>query len=358
MRDDFSMIDLNFRPQDMSSVISCLEVYKTDEEHFKPYISSNNLKSNDNENDKKQSENTNLDTILNNNQTFTLHQGKIIETYTYTNLISIEWSKDYEGTSGEARVSLPFHKKDLDHIYKGVRCCIKCDRYTENNSLEKPITETFVCFITDVKINQTSLQITLSSFDKLLEQKVQVNFSKMLRSQILKEVIKMSGFKPILNIKGLKDEVMDYTNINKSSSGTSEDGGTGDGKMSEEDITKLAKVVKYQGMGSNHDIKKGYNNLTKDHRGDCYDITAGLYYAYWYHLGIPVRDIVSPSSVSSSGTHHCCMIKKNGKWIFPPFYDSCTTLLKVSSEMKSGNYKVARETPSSGGTIPKYTYNK
>lgn len=222
------MIDLDFRPQDMSGTIACLEVYKTDEENFTPYVSSNNLKSITKEKEEEKNTPTNLDTILSNNETFTLHQGKVLETYTYNNLFSIEWSKDYDGVSGEARVTIPFHKQDLNYIYKGVRCLIRCDRYNYNEILTAPVSETFECFVTDVKISQNSLEISLSSFDKLLEQQVQVSFSQMLRSQIIKEVIKMSGFKPIINIKGLKDEVMDYTNVSSNKNNSNSDNSTGE----------------------------------------------------------------------------------------------------------------------------------
>lgn len=260
------MIDLDFRPQDMSGTIACLEVYKTDEENFTPYVSSNNLKSITKEKEEEKNTPTNLDTILSNNETFTLHQGKVLETYTYNNLFSIEWSKDYDGVSGEARVTIPFHKQDLNYIYKGVRCLIRCDRYNYNEILTAPVSETFECFVTDVKISQNSLEISLSSFDKLLEQQVQVSFSQMLRSQIIKEVIKMSGFKPIMNIKGLKDEVMDYTNISSSGSNSSSDSGTGEALFGNDCASTNAMSCMsgagygHAGTGKNFDdcCKKGY----------------------------------------------------------------------------------------------------
>ena len=128
----------------------------------------------------------------------------------------------------------------------------------------------------------------------------------------------------------------------------------GDGSMTDADITKLAKKVRYGGMGSGHDPEKGFKNLTVDHRGDCYDITAGLYYAYNFKVGIPARDIVSSSKHSKSRTHHCCQIQKNGSWVFPDFYKYCTTDLKVLSNMRNGDFDVAREPPSSDGSIPRY----
>lgn len=131
-------------------------------------------------------------------------------------------------------------------------------------------------------------------------------------------------------------------------------GVAGDGSMTEDQINALASKVKYVHMGSGHDPEKGFKNLTKDYKGDCYDITAGLYYAFNFKAGIKARDVAAASNSSRSGTHHCCQIEKNGEWIYPGFYDNCTRDLGVNSQMRAGKIDVTREPPSADGKIPGY----
>lgn len=66
---------------------------------------------------------------------------------------------------------------------------------------------------------------------KLLDQEKQFTFTKTKRSVILKEMIEAAGLKAKIDVTGLKDDVIDYTNV--SSSGSSGTTGIGDAEIDE-----------------------------------------------------------------------------------------------------------------------------
>lgn len=299
-----------------------------------------------------------LEKISDDRAGFILHQGEIIETHTYDTIFSTSWNSDYEGISSDGSISLPFHKDDLQYIYKGVRCLLKTKRFNNfDDKIEIDDSEGWLCFITDVSIDNNKLDLTLSGFEKLLEQENILSFTALRRSVILREVIKMAGLEPVIDTTGLPDEVINWSTEKQSDKENDQSSGgynvSGDGSWTEQMLDELAPQLKYAHLGSGHDPQKGYDIVTKNKAGDCYDVTAFAYYVYNFKIGIPCRDIVG-KGYGASGTHHVAMILKDGDWVFPSWYDKVTTNLKVTSGMKNGDYKVSREPPDSGGNIPAY----
>ena len=299
-----------------------------------------------------------LEKISDDRAGFILHQGEIIETHTYDTIFSTSWNSDYEGISSDGSISLPFHKEDLQYIYKGVRCLLKTKRFNNfDDKIEIDDSEGWLCFITDVSIDNNKLDLTLSGFEKLLEQENILSFTALRRSVILREVIKMAGLEPVIDTTGLPDEVINWSTEKQSDKENDQSGGgynvSGDGSWTEQMLEELAPQLKYEHLGSGHDPQKGYDIVTKNKAGDCYDVTAFAYYVYNFKIGIPCRDIVG-KGYGASGTHHVAMILKDGDWVFPSWYDKVTTNLKVTGGMKKGDYKVSREPPDSSGNIPAY----
>lgn len=300
-----------------------------------------------------------LEKISDDRTGFILHQGEIIETHTYDTIFSTSWNSDYEGISSDGSISLPFHKEDLQYIYKGVRCLLKTKRFGNfDDKIEIDDEDGWLCFITDVNIDNNKLELSLSGFEKLLEQENILSFTGLRRSVILREVIKMAGLEPVIDTTGLPDEIINWSTEKQSgkkdeNSGSGGYNVSGDGSWTEQMLEELAPQLKYAHLGSGHDPKKGYDIVTKNKAGDCYDVTAFAYYVYNFKIGIPCRDIVG-KGYGASGTHHVAMILKDGDWVFPSWYDKVTTNLKVTGGMKSGDYKVSREPPDSSGNIPAY----
>ena len=145
---------------------------------------------------------------------FTLHQGEIIETHTYDKIFSTNWNSDYEGMSSDGSITLPFHKEDLQYIYKGVRCLLKTGRFTYDTTDEQITvddSEGYLCFITDVNISGDKLDLSLCGYEKLLEQENILSFKNQRRSTILEEVIKMAGLVPVIDTTGLPDELINWS---------------------------------------------------------------------------------------------------------------------------------------------------
>lgn len=293
--------------------------------------------------------------ITNTGDGFHYHTGPVKEIKQYKDIYDVDWGDDYEGFNGEASLSIPYRKKDMQWLYKGVRCQLFVTRMINEND---PLTKSFLGFIKDISFSESGVDLQLVSYSILLETPLQLEYKQLPRSQILANVIKSAGLIPQVDPTGLKDELIDWSSVEStstSSSSTDSSGVTGDGSMTEDEINKLASKVRYVHMGSGHDPKKGFKNLTQDYKGDCYDITAGLYYAFNFKAGIKARDVVAKSNSSKSGTHHCCQIYKDGKWVWPAFYDHCTTNLGINSQMRAGKIDIAREPPNANGDIPPYT---
>lgn len=286
---------------------------------------------------------------------FILHQGEIKETHTYETIFDTSWNSDYEGMSSDGNITLPFHKDDLQYIYKGVRCLLKTKRFDNfDDKIEIDDNEGYLCFITDVNISGDKLELSLCGYEKLLEQENILSFQNQRRSTILEEIIKIAGLEPVIDTTGLADEIISWSTEKEddTNSSSGDYSVSGDGSWTEEDLEALAPQLKYEHLGSQHDPQKGYDIVTKNKAGDCYDVTAFAYYVYNFKIGIPCRDIVG-KGYGASGTHHVAMIQKDGQWIFPSWYEKVTTNLKVTSGMKEGDYKVSREPPTNG-QIPEY----
>ena len=328
-------------PKPFSGKKAVLEVYKTDEENFIPYTSPTNSNENNTteKNDEEETEET--EETSTNKEGYTLHQGEILETYYYKDLFNVEWNKDYEGLSGDGRVTIQFKKEDMDKIYKGVRCKLRVARYDYNEDTTTEYEDTYLCFITDVTYNTSGTEITLSAFEKLLEQEDQLEYTQMLRSKILEEVIKTAGLEPVIDTTGLPDDIIDWSSKsdNDSSSG-------GDGSMSWKECWEIAQTWHYGGWGSNHDPQKAWDTMgtTKGHNADCFDATAWLYYVINNKVkGYSARDVCGHGN-GKSGTHHVIQTKKSGgNWKFPEEYSGMAKGLGVTSAMRNGDYMVCRD---------------
>lgn len=293
---------------------------------------------------------------------FVLHQGEILETHTYDKIYSTNWNYDYEGIGSDGNITLPFHKEDLDYIYKGVRCLLKTKRFDNfDDKIEIDDSEGYLCFITDVNISDNKLDLSLCGYEKLLEQENILSFTNQRRSTILEEVIKMAGLVPIIDTTGLADDIISWSTEKNKDSSDSNGGNSGDfnvngdGSLTEEQVWEIAKTFHYAGIGTNHDPQKAWDMIgTKTGAsGDCYDITAWFYYVFNMKVGIPARDICYHSDYASSGSHHTIQLFKNGQWEDPSGYDDMTTNLKVIKSRDKTKDHVSREPPNNGN-IPPY----
>lgn len=228
-----------------------LEVYKTDEENFEPYTpkTSNDDSSDEKEKKKKKTEEETEkeeeeeeeEEPEENEEGFTLHQGEIQEIYYYPNLHTLSWNHDYEELSNNGSCEIPYHETDLKQCYLGVRLCLRAywEEYNETRVL-KELPEAILGFITEERFSNALTELTLSGMDKLTEKEYQFEFTQMKRSEIIIEMIKTAGLIPEVDVTGLQDDVIDYSNI--SSSEDDDEGGEFSGEVSG-DVKAMAKKV-------------------------------------------------------------------------------------------------------------------
>lgn len=210
-----------------------LEVYKTDEENFSPYVPNT---SNTPEAKEPESDDASVDE---NNEGFTLHQGEIQEIYYYRNLHSMGWDHDYEDMSNSGSCEIPYHETDLSQCYLGVRLLLRVDweEFNEKRVL-KELPPAIQGFITEERFSGGLTSLTLAGMDKTMDEEFQFEFTQMKRSDILIEMIKTAGLIPDVDPTGLQDDVIDYSNV--SSSGGDDSGSIGG---ESEDINKLVKKI-------------------------------------------------------------------------------------------------------------------
>lgn len=220
-----------------------LEIYKTDEENFEPYVpnTSNNeeesVKDKVKEEGNKETDEETYD-VEENKDGFTLHQGEIQEIYYYRNLHSIGWDHDYEDMSNSGSCEIPYFETDLSQCYLGVRLLLRVDweEYNEKRVL-KELPPAILGFITEERFNNGLTSLSLSGMDKTLEEEYQFEFTQMKRSEIITEMIKTANLKPDVDVTGLQDDVIDYSNVN---SGDGDSGEVGGNYASINDFVKKA----------------------------------------------------------------------------------------------------------------------
>lgn len=242
--------ELFLRPSTYSIPRVLFEAYMTDEESFEPYVPMGSYTTEEEEEEEETEETEEEETEEETEETeetddtgFTLHQGEILETYYYQGISETSWENNYEDIDDNGSIKL-VEIFDIDRLYKGVRCLITAENENYGKTLTRDTLEDVLLgFITEETFNEAGMELSISGMTKLMEEEYQFSFTQMKRSDIIIEVIKTAGLKPEVDPTGLNDEVIDYTNISKSSSSDSDDTGTGDTSGVDGDVVKLAKQV-------------------------------------------------------------------------------------------------------------------
>lgn len=230
------MVTIYTSPKQYSVSRTGLEVYRTDEENFKPYQSDGLVSANksssksDEEKSDSESEDSSSDSSSEetNKKGFTLHQGKILDTYYYSNLLSTEHEADYKDMSDSA--SIKIREVDKIRFYKGVRVCLRKEWEEPGTTLTwDDLAKTETGFITEQTFSESNVSLKVSGMSSLLDQQFKFDFKQMKRSKILEEIIKCAGLTPVIDVKGLDDDVTDYNNVSSDSSGSSSDLAGGEG---------------------------------------------------------------------------------------------------------------------------------
>lgn len=224
-----------------------IEAYLTDEENFKPYVSSLNSKSGDNVKQADVSNENSDDSSSENEESqneapdtaYTLHQGEILETYYYTDLFSLNFESDYK----EMTSSSSFTRSDvnLNQFYKGVRVKLLSEWEEPNETLEwTDLKEANLGFITEQTFKEEEVEVKINGMELLLEQNLSFKFTGMTRGDILREILLSAGLNPIINVEGLDNDILDFANEVKRGAGANSNAPIG---QSSGNIAQLAQQV-------------------------------------------------------------------------------------------------------------------
>lgn len=209
-----------------------------------------------------------------------LHNGTITEISYYSGTIDNSFEYDYEDISANGSVSFP--EVDGSEFYKGKKVCIK-----KAYSAQKweDLQSVLLGFITEQNFSLDNVDLKISGMTKLLEKEEKFDFKQTKRSEILKKIIETAGLKADINVKGLKDDVIDYSNISKSSDSSEGYSGEVSSDIAEAaqqicqgcttDLEKAKAIwkwthdeMKYEGYSNS---QKGAEKCFKDRAGNCCD---------------------------------------------------------------------------------------
>lgn len=139
-------------------------------------------------------------------------------------------------------------------------------------------------FITEQTYTEDGIQLKIAGITKLLDQEKEFSFSQRKISEILIEMIESAGLKADVNPSGLKDDVIDYTNVSGSDTSSGYNGEvSADIAEAAEQICKGCKTdlekakaiwkwchdeMTYQGYPNS---QKGAERCFKERSGNCCD---------------------------------------------------------------------------------------
>ena len=149
---------------------------------------------------------------------FVALNGDIKEISYYDGMYENSFDEDYEGISNTGSVVFP---KINSKFYKGKKICLKKANDTGTPLKWDDLESCLLGFISEIKYTENEVNVKLVGMSKLLDQEKKFTFKNTKRSKILKEIIESAGLKADIDVSGLKDELIDYTNISSNSSDSS-----------------------------------------------------------------------------------------------------------------------------------------
>lgn len=253
---------------------------------------------------------------------FVLHNGKITEIAYYDNLMENSFEQDYEDISSNGSVTFPTVNEK--RFYKGKKVCIKKAWQSENKTLKwDDLDNALLGFITEQKYSTDAIELKISGMSKLLDQEKEFSFKKTKRSKIIKTIIESAGLKCKINIKGLKDDSIDYTNASSTGSSSTATGGEGediDAKVKEiigdetDDYEKMVLIHEWLRKNNNYTYyecshKSSASECLKSLKNNCAD-TARLTRAMMSSAGLDAQVVHHYAPVDG---HFWTVITINGK---------------------------------------------
>ena len=251
------------KPEQGSSIIPFLKIFKTDFENYVPYTpvtgGSDEEKPEEEEEKKEETEETTEEeesTEVDEEKPYDYQLGEILEEYYYGKFGNVDYEFDYADISSSININIP-SKIDGLRFYKGVQGQFFAGWFLNQNVTIDDLPLVNRLFIDDLTFSTDGSQLSCKGADVLLEEEYQFDFHQMKRSKILEEMIKTAGLEPEVDPTGLIDDVIDYTNITKS-----DDAGSG----ADSDSADLNQLVKnaIKGKKGKREKAEAVHNALRD----------------------------------------------------------------------------------------------
>lgn len=161
---------------------------------------------------------------------FTLLNGEVNQIDYIGELYSDSYEQDYSDISSNATISLPMDYYST--LFKGKKIALKKGISPKKwDDMETAV----LGFVTEISYSKDKIDIKINGMDKLLDQEKKFSFKNTKRSKIVKKIIEAAGLKAKVNVKGLKDDVTDFTNISSSGEESGSSSGLAGGEGQEID---------------------------------------------------------------------------------------------------------------------------
>lgn len=302
-----------------SRALSGLEVYLTKEPKVEVKKISGTEDSEEN-NEEASTNDSNSDSELNSDEKFRLLNGETVQIDYYDEMFDNSYEYDYEDISCNASILMPHVDKNF---YKGKKLALLKQWQAPDQKLRwKDLEKVIIGFITEQSYSEKGVQLKVAGITKLLDQEMEFNFSQRKISEILTEMIESAGLKADVNPKGLKDDVIDYTNIS-SSEGSSSNTSIGYSSVSDlaQKVCKGCKTDKEKADAIHHYIQQNVQypspNYSDHHKcpkevlssgySNCCD-RARLGHEMANAVGLENRGVHGPG-------HVWVQYKINGQWV-------------------------------------------
>ena len=200
-----------------------------------------NTKKNNKTNTSTKNKDKQKDTSNSNSTTSNTNYTLETETPNYVKYVgdiySSSYESDYSDISSNASLTIPINH--LDKVYRGKKVILKKGLKNDITDWDKDMVTALEGFITEITYNNEKIDLKVDGMHTLLEKEEKFNFTKTKRSKIVTKIIEAAGLKAKVNVSGLKDPVVNFTNV--STSGDSKAGSSG--SIGDSSISDLAQQV-------------------------------------------------------------------------------------------------------------------
>ena len=174
---------------------------------------------------------------------FQLQTGEINRVDYIGELFSDSFEHDYSDISSNASVSVPLTY--LRYLQKGKKVALMKGWQDSDNFAWEDQFMAVMGFITEINWTKDKVDIKVTGMNKLLDLEAQFDFKQTKRSEIVTAIIEASGLKAKVDVTGLNDDVIDFSNVTSESTSDDSTSAKSTGAASiDEAVKKAIKGIK------------------------------------------------------------------------------------------------------------------